>query len=772
MPADPIGRTLGTYRIVARIGAGGMGEVFLAHDFKLDRRVALKLLAPEVASDPDRLRRFHQEARAASSLNHPHILVVHDFGESDGRPFIVTEYVEGMTLRERMRRGPMRVRDAINIALQIAGALGAAHARGIVHRDLKPDNIMVRPDGYVKVLDFGLAKLTDQAAPGSMMHTQAGLVLGTPRYMSPEQARGLDVDARTDVWSLGVIVYEMIVGRPPFDGPTASDVFAAVLRADAPPLETSAPEAPRELSRLVARMLAKDVRDRVATSSEAVAELTAVKTAVESGRVDTVGPGTVRDRRGTPTPTPAPRRRTTAIDSLAVLPFVNGSNDPDTEYFCDGVTESTIASLSTLPKLRVMARSTMFRYKGREVDPVSVGREIGVRAVLTGRLTQRGDRLAISLELVDVVDGSRLWGAKYDSTLGDIFNLEETIATEVSDKLRLRLTAPERKSLARRRTESVAAYQGYLRGRYAWNRRVEAGFRQAIKYFDDAIAADPSYALPYAGLADCYALLGIAEYGGMPPHDAMPKARAAAQKALAIDANLAEAHTTLAHIAAYYDWNWAEAEREFARAIELNPKYPFAHHWYALFHVSMGRPEAGIQSEQRALDLDPLSLVINKNLGTVYYYARQYDRALEQYKRALELDADFARSHLYLGIAYDAMGNTDAAVSELETALAQSGSNTVVMALLGHALAHAGRLDEARAILAEFDRRAASQYVAAFNYAVVHAGLGDVDRAFAQLHRAFDERSSWLVSMKAEPLLDSLRGDPRFAELVRRVGLP
>ena len=760
---DLIGRAIGVYRVRSLLGRGGMGEVYLAHDSKLDRLVALKLLAPELDADPDRLRRFLQEARAASSLNHPHILVIHDVGELDRRPFIVSEFVEGETLRERLRRGPIPVRDAVAIAVQTAGALAAAHARGLVHRDIKPENVMVRPDGYVKVLDFGLAKLTTPAPAGadSLMQTQPGTILGTPRYMSPEQARGLELDQRTDVWSLGVVLYEMLSGRPPFDGHTAPDIVAAVLRSEQAPLD---PHVPKALGRIVSQALAKEPRLRFASAGDLLAGLLDVKSAIDSS---------ANREQAKPTPASAARaRRPQAIDSLAVLPFVNGSGDPDTEYFCDGITDSTIASLSTVPKLRVMARSTTFRYKGRDADPLDVGRELNVRAVLTGRLSQRGDRLAITLELVDVLDGSRLWGAKYDSRVSEIFDLEEQIATEVSDKLRLRLTGPERTKLVRRRTDNVGAYQAYLRGRYAWNRRVEAGFRQAIKYFEEAIAADPAYALPYVGLADCYALLGIAEYGGMRPREAMPRAHSAAQKALDIDDQLAEAHTTLAHVKGFYDWDWAGADREFKRAIELKPTYPFSHHWFALFLVAMGRAEEGIASELRALELEPLSLIINKNVGTVYYYARQYDRAIEQYTRALDLDADFSRSHLYLGMAYDAIGRHDDAVDELRIALAQSGGSGVIVGILGHALGAAGRDAEARALLDELTARESTQYVPAFNRALIHVGLGERDRAFEYLDRAFEERSSWLVSLKIEPLLDSIRDDPRFEDLVRRVGLP
>ncbi len=436
-----VGATIGAYKLLSRIGAGGMGEVFLAQDTKLDRRVALKVLTRGAAADAERLQRFHQEARAASSLNHPNILVIHDFGEVDGRPFIVAEFVEGQTVREQLGGGPLGVRETMAIAVQVSGALAAAHARGIVHRDIKPENVMVRPDGYVKVLDFGLAKLiaTERPEAESTLRTQAGTLLGTPRYMSPEQARGLEASARSDVWSLGVMLYEMVAGRPPFDGPSVLDVLAAVLRTAPVPLEVHAPHVPRPLNRLIARTLEKEPRERFPSAVEMHVELTAMRAIVDSA-AGLEQPAT----NSTPTSRQRARRSQAAIDSLAVLPFVNGSGDPDSDYFCDGVTESTIASLSMLPKLRVMARSTTFRFKGSDVDPLKVGHELNVRAVLTGRLTQRGERLAIALELVDVGDGSRLWGAKDDSALADIFSLEETIATEVSDKLRLRLTAPER----------------------------------------------------------------------------------------------------------------------------------------------------------------------------------------------------------------------------------------------------------------------------------------------------------------------------------------
>ena len=758
---DLSGHAVGAYQIISRLGSGGMGEVYLARDTKLDRFVAIKLLTPDVAADSNRLRRFEQEARAASSLNHPHILVIHDVGEFDGRAFIVTEYIEGETLRARLQRGPLKPKDALDLAIPVASALGAAHERGIVHRDIKPENVMVRPDGYVKVLDFGLAKLVVGSGLDDAL-TRPGLVMGTPGYMSPEQARGLDTDARSDVWSLGVLLYEMIAGTPPFEGPTHADVLSAILRSEPVPIDRRVRDVPKALSQTITRALSKTPAARFADGRELGAQLHAVKAALDASprrtSMRTPGSGTTGTKRAT-------------IDSLAVLPFANASGDPDAEYFCDGVTESIIGSLSALPKLRVMARSTTFRYKGQDIDPMSVGRDLNVRAVLTGRVIQRGDRLMMALELVDVQEGWRLWGGQYDARLADVFDLQEKITNEVSDKLRVKLTGQERSKLAKRQTKNVAAYQAYLRGRYSWNKRVEAGFRQAIKSFQEAIDADPTYALAYSGLADCYALLGIAEYGAMPPHAVMPKAKWAAQKALEIDDQLAEAHTSLAHVLGFYDWDWDAAEREFERAIDLNPKYAFAHHWYAIFLAAMGRLDSAIASELRALELEPLSLVINKNVGTIYYYARRYEESYAQYERALALDPDFARTHIFLGFAHHTTGKLDEAIDELHKGLALSGDSVVVLSTLGYALAAGGRKAEAREVLDALATRATTQYVPSFGQALIHVGLGETDRAFDYLERAYDERSSWLVSLKVEPLLDPIRSDPRFTDLMRRVGL-
>ena len=466
------------------------------------------------------------------------------------------------------------------------------------------------------------------------------------------------------------------------------------------------------------------------------------------------------------------RRTGAAIESLAVLPFVNASGDPEAEYFCDGITENLINRLAQLPKLRVMARSTVFRYKKQDTDLQDIGRTLNVRAVLSGRIVQRGSRLILGVELVDVIEGWRLWGQQYDRSLADIFSIEEEIAKQISDNLRLRLSGQDKRRLARRSTRNVEAYQAYLRGRYGWNKRTEAGFKQATKCFEEAIEHDPTYALAYAGLADCYALLGIAEYGGLPPCEVMPRAKAAAMKALEIDEQLAEAHTSLAHVMAFYDWDWANAEREFKRAIQLNPRYAFAYHWYALFLAAMERMDEAEQAEHRALQLEPLSLVINKNVGTIYYYARQYDRAFMQYKKTLELEPDFARTHFFLGLAYQVTANFEQAVAAFQKALPLSGGSNVVLGALGLALASATRRGEAEDVLKELARKAQQQYVPSFSVAIIYLGLGQVDTAFEWLEKAYQERSSWLVSLKVEPMFDTLRADPRFVDLVKRVGLP
>ncbi len=765
------GARLGPYEILAPLGAGGMGEVYRARDARLGREVAVKILPSAFSADPDRLRRFEQEARAASALSNPHIVTVFDVGYGAGVHYFVYELVEGFDLRSLLSTEKLTLRKAMDLAEQISSGLAAAHEKGVVHRDLKPENILISRTGAAKIADFGLAKLTEAAETNlsQMMTaeraaTATGMVLGTAGYMSPEQARGEALDFRSDQFSFGSILYEMLTGKRAFQRETPFQTLTAIVEEESRPIQSLNPKVPAPLRWIVERCLAKDREDRYASTRDLARDLRGVRDHLSEAV--SLGPA------GLGVPVAASQRRHKAIDSVAILPLTNASADPDAEYLSDGITESIIDSLSQLPKLRVMAWSTVFRFKGRDVNPQMIGRDLNVRAVLTGRVVQRGDTLVIGAELVDVANGWQLWGAHYNRRLADIFAVQEEIATEISEKLRLRLSGEEKKRLTKRYTENVEAYQAYLRGRYCWSKRTEEEFKKAIKYFEQAIEKDPAYALAYAGLADTYTLLGIAEYGVLPPRDAMPRAKAAALKALEIDHMLAEAQTSLAHLLAFYDWEWADAERQFRRSIELNPGYPLAHHWYALYLAAMGRLSEALAEEKRAQELEPLSLIISKNVGTILHYARQYDQAIQQYRKTLELDRDFARAHFYLGLTYQQTSTFEEAIAEFQKALLLSGGSTVILAALGGTYAASGRRDEAMKILDELYERSRRQYVSALNMAIVHVSLGHKDQAFEWLEKAYEERSSWLVSLNVEPIFDSLRSEPRFADLVRRVGLP
>ncbi len=788
------GTFLGRYEIRAPLGAGGMGEVYLARDTNLDRTVALKILPVTVASDQGRMRRFIREAKAVSALNHPNIIIIHEIGQADSVHFIATEFVEGVTLRQHMTSTRMKLSEVLDVTIQMVGALAAAHAAGIVHRDIKPENIMVRTDGYVKVLDFGLAKLTKSHASDSeavtMFATEPGRVIGTIAYMSPEQARGLTVDARTDLFSLGIMLYEMIAGRLPFEGATASEMIASILEKEPPLLARYSREVPSDLERIVMKALAKDREERFQTVKDLLIDLRRVKQRLEfeaelersvppdlnSKVVVATGGGQsqlspTKEPAGFSSPNstaPLPgrgRRSRKAIDSLAVLPLVNASADPNTEYLSEGITESIINSLSQIPKLRVMARSTVFRYKGRETDPQEVGRDLNVRAVLTGRVLQLGDRLIIKAELVNVADGSQLWGEQYNRELSDIFALQEEIAQQISEKLRIKLTGEEKKRLTKRYTENTEAYQFYLKGRFYWNKRTSEAAKKGIEYFEQAIEKDPNYALAYAGLADSYALLG--GYDVLRPKDSYPRARAAATKALEIDDTLAEAHTSIARIRMAFDWDWLAAEREFKRAIELNPNYATAHHWYGMYLVRMGRFDEALSEIKQAQKLDPLSLIINADMGAPLFFARQYDQAIEQHRKTLEMDLNFPPTHLRLGAAYEQKGMYQEAIAEYQRAIELSGDNTKTSVVLGYAYAVSGRRAEAQKELDQLKEQSNSPY----DIAMIYTALGDKEQAFEWLEKAYEDRSGGLVFLKVDPGLDSLRSDPRFADLLRRVGL-
>jgi non-specific serine/threonine protein kinase len=763
-PSSLIGETILHYRIVEKLAQGGMGVVYKAQDTELERHVALKFLSESFAADAQALERFRLEARAAASLSHPHICTIHDLGDRRGQPFIVMELVEGSSLKQLAAEGELDVDTVLELGVQITDALSAAHAKGIVHRDIKTSNILVNERGDAKILDFGLAqlgKLVQQAAVPAdgaevdgedTLVTDSGEALGTVPYMSPEQARGQLLDARTDLFSFGAVLYEIATSEQAFTGRTSAVVFDAILNKSVQPPRQVDSEIPAELERIILKALEKDRDLRYQTASGMRADLLRLRRDLEFAQEEE------RDAVRA-------RRRDEGIDSLAVLPFTNTSGDPRTEYFSDGVTESILNSLSQLPRLRVVSRNTAFRYKGRAIDQREAARELDVRAIVTGRVSQRGSSLMVSAELVDVEADAQLWGANYKRKSQDIFAVQEDIAHEISSKLQLRLTHAERRRLAKRHTESTAAYEAYLRGRYEWNRRDEPGLHKAVDFFKQAIREDPRYAMAYTGLSDSYHILGY--YNAIPSLESWRVAKEASDKALEFDPGLAEAITSSAAVAAAFDWDWERAEELYARSKELNPNYPTTHHWFAFLMLMLGRVDEAVASMRRALELDPLSLIINTDVGWCLYYARRYDEAVEQYKRTLDIEERFAPALYSLAQVCAQMRLFDEAIAIL------SGlSGTGYKVELAYTWALAGRRDEAQQGLREVEQLAEQTNVAPCQFAKIHVGLNEHDTAFELLERAFEERSPALTYLKTEPWFDPLQSDPRLRSLADRMDLP
>lgn len=806
--------TISHYRILSKLGAGGMGEVYLAEDLNLGRRVALKLLPAKFTQDAERVRRFEQEARAASATSHPNILTIYEIGQVETEAgvmhFMAMEFVDGQTLRQRLKHG-LKLDEAVEIAIQIAGALAAAHGVGITHRDIKPENIMLRHDGYVKILDFGLAKLTESAflqgddpavtysetledpfddryataMLGSPKETTPGVIMGTVSYMSPEQARGEKVDTRTDIFSFGIVLYEMIAGRSPFEGKTTADMMVSILDRRPAPISRYVRNTPGELERIIFKALVKDRDERYQLAKTMLTDLKRLqrRMLLDAGQEQTaeLSPDEVAAARrhsskDSGRTTSAPTRFSSGsqrapLDSLAVLPFFTTSGDPNAAYLAEGIPESLIINLSRLSELRVMAWSTVVRFRGREVDALEIGRDLGVRAIFAGRMYQFGEDLVIKTEMVDVNDGSQLWGAQYRRKLDDLGAIEQELSLEICERLRVRLNEEERRRLAKRYTENAAAYQSYLKGRYYWNQRTAKALRKAVESFEEAIKLDDGYALAYAGLADCYCLVSI--YGAAPPKAVMPRAKAAAMKALELDDGLAEAHTSLAAALVWFDWDWEASEREFKRAIELNPHYTVAHHWYGSVLLSaQGRFDEALASERRALELEPLSLVVNSNLGFICYQAARFDEAIEHLQRTLEIDDSFIYARFHLGLCHAHRGDYDKAIAELRLAIEQAGGRgALIQAALGYAYAVAGRRDEALQVLAQLQTFPMNRDVSPFYLAMIHAGLGDKEEALKWLESTCKERYNWMVWLGVEPMFESLRDAAPFVEMLRRIGL-
>jgi serine/threonine-protein kinase len=802
MPVS-IGGYLGRYQVLSQLGAGGMAEVYLAKDTQLGRSVALKLLSDRLAIDESHLRRFEQEARAASALNHPNILTIYEIGETDRTHFIATEFVTGHSLRSLLRKSRLKLKEGLDISLQIAAALTAAHGVGIIHRDIKPENIMVRADGLVKVLDFGLAKLAEKppeteradadASTVMRLDTEPGTIMGTTRYMSPEQVRGLDLTSQTDIWSLGVTLYEMITGWLPFDGPSVGDVIAAILEREPVPVDRYVREAPPELMRIVNKALTKDIKERYQRAQDLMADLRRlvrwqeIQNELALVPSPQVSSGSGQKNLDVPTVVDTPqvsadflrssgtssisrkRRARKTIDSIAILPLINAGEDADTEYLSDGITESIINTLSQLPKLRVMARSTVFRYKGKEVDPQQIGFDLGIRAVLMGRVLQRGEDLIIKTELIDVTDGSHLWGEQYNRKLSDILTVQDEIATEISDKLRFKLTRVEKKRLTKRATENIEAYHLYLKGRYYWNKRNGPDLMKGLQYFREAIDIDPNYALAHAGLADSYIVL--ATWNILPSSEAFPKSKAAARKAIELDKTLCEAHASLGFVSGVYDWDWTRAEKNFKRAIKLNPEYATTYEWYGLCLSYMGRHDEAIAAAKRAQDLDPLTMIISTVLGVVLHYAKQYERAIEEYNKVIEMDPTFLPAHCFRGGTYTRLGMHEKAIAEQQFCIERGGRGPLVMAALGCAQASMGDRKAAEETLVDLEMLSQEKYVSPFFAGQIFASLGEHERALDCLEKACEERFHRVAGIKVDSILEPLRTYPRFQTLLKRVGL-
>ena len=800
----PAGTRLGHYEIRSAIGAGGQGEVYKAIDTTLDRPVVIKVLPPEQRVRPSQLARFEREAKLASALDHPNICTIHGLSEVEDLRFIAMQYVEGRTVRELVSGRPLELKSALSIAIQVADALAAAHARGIIHRDIKAGNVMVMDSGMVKVLDFGLAKLLEPSTEDSNdPHlTELGVPYGTATYAAPEQAAGERVDHRADIFSTGVLLYEMLTGTWPFKGKSVVEVRYQVLHGTPQPIaEVRGEDSPviARLQEIFDHATAKDPAKRYQRIEEMRNDLRAVLREVDpeasqatsfTGGISPIAP---RHRSASGIFAPLKqhkkvaaliaaalllaigagiyflliRRHQSTVESLAVLPFTN--NDPSTEYLSDGITESLINSLSQLPSIKVRSRNSVFQYKGQSPDPQKIGHDLNVRAVLTGQVEHHGDEIAVNVELIDTSDDSHIWGERYTRKLSDLTGLQQELSRAITDQLRLKLTGAEQRQLVKSYATNSEAYQLYLQGRYYWNKRTAEGLQKGIDYFNQAKERDLNYAPAYSGLADCYWLLNVYNVG--PATESYPKAKEAATKALELDETLAEAHASLASISYRFDWNWTLAEQHFKRAIELKPDYATAHQWYSAMLAAEGRGDEANSEAKRAQELEPFSLPINADLGRHLYYARQFEQALSTHRKTIEMDSSSARAHHELGYVLAQMNRHEEAIAEFQKALEPDKNSLNALAGLGYAYAVAGQKKQAEQVIEQLNDLARQHYVSPYHLAVVYAGLGEREKALDNLEKAADERFNWIVFINVEPIFDRLRSEPRFIALVHRIGL-
>ena len=745
----------GRYQIIEELGKGGMGRVYKANDTDIKEKVAIKLIKPEISADKKTIERFQNELKFTRKIRHKHVCQMYDLNREEGTYYITMEYVSGGDLKRFIRRsGQLSIGTAINIAEQICDGLIEAHSLGIVHRDLKPKNIMIDDNGNARIMDFGIARsLKTKGITG------AGVMIGTPEYMSPEQAEAKEVDKRTDIYSLGVILYEMITGRLPFEGDTHLAI-AMKHKGETPrnPKDFN-PQIPDILCDIILKCMEKERENRYQDVAEVKADLEKIEqslTTLESAIY-------------------SKKPETTTIPeigwkySVAVLPFADISPQKDQAYFCDGMTDDIITKLTKLRELKVISRTSVMRYKNTDKDIREIGQELSVNTILEGSVQKSGDYIRVNAQLINVEDGFHLWAETYDRELKNVFEIQSDLAENIAKALKTNLTIEEKQVLNKNPTDNLEAYNIYLVGRHFWNMRTEEGFQKSLEQFQKAIKKDPTYALAYTGIADYFNLIGY--YDIVPPREAFPRAKEAAEKAIDLDETLAEAHTSLAVIQMWYEWNWAGAKSSFKRALELNPSYVTAHHWYSVWLGAMGRHDESIVSAKRAQELDPTSLVISTTLGGMFMFARRYDEEIEELHRAMELDPTSYIPHWYIVYPYAFKGLYDEAIAHAQEALRLSGMSSRMKGVLSHAYASGGKKTEAKKLLTELIKLSETKYHSPYGLALIYIELNEKDKAMDLLEKAYEEHDHWLYQIKVIGSVDKLRSEPRFKTLLKKMRL-